>query len=72
LKLGSNFKLHFVPNIWVCPYLTQIWVKTTQHRLECIAPSQLWVILTCALGEKPVGLKVTQHLELTIYFCLLH
>jgi len=52
--------------------LTQIWVKTTQHRLECIAPSQLWVILTRALGEKPVGLKVTQHLELTIYFCLLH
>jgi len=24
----------FQPNIWVCPYLTQIWVKTTQHFLE--------------------------------------
>jgi len=21
--------------IWVCPYLTQIWIKTTQHCLEC-------------------------------------
>jgi len=20
---------------WVCPYLTQNWVKTTQHFLEC-------------------------------------
>jgi len=28
-------KLHFEPNIWVCPYLTQIWVQTTQHCLEC-------------------------------------
>jgi len=30
-----NFNLHFQPNIWVCPYLTQIWVVTTQHCLEC-------------------------------------
>jgi len=22
-------------NIWVCLYLTQNWVKTTQHFLEC-------------------------------------
>jgi len=22
-------------NIWVCPYFTQIWVRTTQHCLEC-------------------------------------
>jgi len=21
--------------MWVCPYLTQIWVKTSQHFLEC-------------------------------------
>jgi len=27
----SNFQQ---PNIWVCPYLTQIWVVTTQHFLE--------------------------------------
>jgi len=26
----------FLPNIWVCPYLTQIWFKTTQHCLECV------------------------------------
>jgi len=25
----------FNPNSWVCPYLTQNWVKTTQHFLEC-------------------------------------
>jgi len=23
------------PNGWVCLYLTQNWVKTTQHFLEC-------------------------------------
>jgi len=23
------------PNGWVCPYLTQSWVKTTQQFLEC-------------------------------------
>jgi len=27
----EDFKLHFEPNIWDCPYLTQIRVKTTQH-----------------------------------------
>jgi len=29
--------LHYIfnPAFWVCPYLTQNWVKTTQHFLEC-------------------------------------
>jgi len=30
--------LHYIfnPAFWVCPYLTQNWVKTTQHFLECM------------------------------------
>jgi len=30
------FKNVPLPNGWVCPYLTQNWVKTTQHFLECM------------------------------------
>jgi len=34
--VGLNF-LHYIfnPTFRVCPYLTQNWVKTTQHFLEC-------------------------------------
>jgi len=45
-KVGSNmdksklwfkiFNCIFKPNDWVCPYLTQSWVKTTQHFLKRI------------------------------------
>jgi len=31
LKLGYIFNSTF----WVCPYIIQFWVKTTQHCLEC-------------------------------------
>jgi len=35
IKKMYSWKWKFSPNIWVCPYLTQIWVQTTQHCLEC-------------------------------------
>jgi len=31
---------------WVCPYLTQTRVETTQHFLECILYTE-WAFLTC-------------------------
>jgi len=34
-QIGTNSKKNW-PNGWVCPYLAQIWVKTTQSTfLEC-------------------------------------
>jgi len=29
--LGYILNYIFLPNVWVCPYLAQNWVKTTQH-----------------------------------------
>jgi len=42
-KVGSNMdkpnywvkQFKTLPNGWVCPHLTQLWVQTTQHFLEC-------------------------------------
>jgi len=34
-NIGLKMSLKNQPNGWVCPYLTQSWVKTTQHFLEC-------------------------------------
>jgi len=33
--LGWKCNFEMQPSGWVCPYLTQRWVKTTQHFLEC-------------------------------------
>jgi len=30
VEVGLKNFIKFEPNIWVCPYLTQIWVETTQ------------------------------------------
>jgi len=34
--VGQNVIKKINPNGWVCPYLTQSWVKSTQQFLECI------------------------------------
>jgi len=52
--VGLNFVkfLHYIfnPTFRVCPYLTQNWVKTTQHFLECtfshLADLQIWTKLS--------------------------
>jgi len=31
----KNVMKKMYPSGWGCPYLTQSWVKTTQHFLEC-------------------------------------
>jgi len=28
---SESWSYTFIPNIWVCPYFSQIWVETTQH-----------------------------------------
>ncbi len=33
--LRKKFNVKIYPNGWVSPYLTQSWVETTQHFLEC-------------------------------------
>jgi len=40
VKVEVGLKMtFFLPNIWVCPYWTQIWVETTQHFVEFIHPN---------------------------------
>jgi len=39
-------QIFFYANIWVCPHLTQIWVKTTQHCLECSLNGRLTTYLS--------------------------
>jgi len=34
--IGLKCNLKMEPNGWVCSYLTQNWVKTTQHFLEIL------------------------------------
>jgi len=49
----KNVQLKVKVDIWVCPYLTQIWVKTTQHRLDCIGEKAVSYWRTFWQGKKP-------------------
>jgi len=40
--IGLHSKINYKPNGWVCPYLTQTWVETTQHFIPVRSFSSQW------------------------------